>query len=107
MNKQKTCSDADLELAVYLIGKKELSYRQAESKFAIPRSTLHDHVAGKALTTKRGPPTLLNLAEESMLVDWALHMADIGYGRTREELCLMVKKIDGRDNPFSNNMPGE
>ena len=37
MNKQKTYSDADLELAVDLIRKKELSYRQAESKFAIPR----------------------------------------------------------------------
>ena len=36
-------------------------------------------------------------------------MAKIGYGRSSEELRLVVKKIldkDGRKNPFTNNMPG-
>ena len=36
----------------------ELSYRQAESMYGIPRSTLHDHKTGKASTNKKGPPTV-------------------------------------------------
>ena len=45
-----------------------------------------------------------------MLVDWALHMANIGYGRTREQLRATVKEIldkDGRENPFTDNYPGK
>ena len=43
-----------------------------------------------------------------MLVQWLLHMSEIGYGRTREQICLMVKKIlnkDSRQNPFKDNYP--
>ena len=39
-----------------------------------------------------------------------MHMARIGYCRTRKELRLIVKKVldkDGRENPFKNNMPGQ
>ena len=45
-----------------------------------------------------------------MLVDLALHMADIGYGHTREQLCATVKEIldkDGHENPFTDNYPGK
>ena len=37
-------------------------------------------------------------------------MAKIGYGRTRKELVMVVKKIldeDGRPNPFKDNTPGK
>lgn len=37
-------------------------------------------------------------------------MNKIGYGRSRRELKLVVKKIvdeDGRDTPFKNNLPGK
>ena len=80
-----------------------MSYCKAAAQYGIPRSTLHDHVTEKAASSKRGPPTVLMPAEEQMLVDWALHMADIGYGRTREQLCATVKEIldkDGRENPL-------
>ena len=102
----------ELDIAVQRVKNKELSYRKAESKYSIPRSTLSDHVTGKSLSLKRGPPTVLTEAEEQMLVDWALHMADIhvGYGRTREQLCATVKEIidkDGRENPFVDNYPGK
>ena len=36
-------------------------------------------------------------------------MVKIGYGRTREQVAEMVKRIldqDGRANPFVNNYPG-
>ena len=44
-----------------------------------------------------------------MLVEWALEMAKIGYGRTREQISEMVKRLldkDGRLNPFVENRPG-
>ena len=39
-----------------------------------------------------------------------MHMARIGYGRTRQELANTVKKIlddDGRSTPFKENKPGK
>ena len=44
-----------------------------------------------------------------MLCEWLLEMSRIGYGRTTEELKLVVKRIldkDGRPNPFCDNTPG-
>ena len=44
-----------------------------------------------------------------MLCEWLLEMSRIGYGRTTEELKLVVKRIldkDGRPNPFRDNTPG-
>ena len=42
-------------------------------------------------------------------MEWVFHMAEIGYGQTRRQLCEMVKKFldkDGRPNPFKDNRPG-
>ena len=64
------------------IEQQELSYRKAQSLYGIPRSTLHNHVVGNVQSCRRGPALILTLAEENMLVQWALHMADIGRGRT-------------------------
>ena len=44
-----------------------------------------------------------------MLCEWLLDMSRIGYGRTTEELKLVVKRMldkDGRPNPFCDNTPG-
>ena len=40
-----------------------------------------------------GPDTVLTAAEEKMLVEYAIHMEEIGYGRTRDQLCNTMKKI--------------
>ena len=100
---------ADLNCAVQRVRDEGMSYRKASAEYGVPRSTLHDHVGGKVSSSKRGPPTVLTEAEEQELCDWALHMADIGYGRTREQLCAKVKEMldkDGRENPFTDNCPG-
>ena len=67
------------------------------------------HLGKVEIGSKQGPPTTLTIAEEQKLVDYAIHMAEIGYGRTREQICSTVKKIidsDGRSNPFHGNKPG-
>lgn len=73
-------------------------------------ATLHDHITGKvASTNPPGPHTVLTTEEEAAIEEWLIHMAKIGYGRSREQLKVAVKKIielDGRPNPFIENMPG-
>ena len=85
------------------------SFRKAELKYGIPRSTLNDYTTGKVEVGKRqGPPPVLRKDEEQCLVNWAIEMNKIGYGQTRRQVCEMVKKIldkDGRPNPFKDNRP--
>jgi len=53
---------------------------------------------------------VLSLTEEKRIVQWAVGMSRICYGRTRQELASTVKKIldaDGRPNPFKDNRPGK
>lgn len=52
---------------------------------------------------RSGPPPILTLEEESMLVNWIKHMSEIVLG------SIIVKSIldkDKRPNPFLNNRPG-
>ena len=59
---------------------------------------------------RSGPPPILTAEEEESLVEYVVHMCKIGYGRTKEQLTLIVKAIldkDGRKNPFTNNRPGK
>ena len=49
----------------------------------VSRSTLYDYLTGKVeIGCTRGPDSVLTAAEEERLVEYALHMADIGYGRS-------------------------
>ena len=53
------------------------------------------------------PPSILTIEEEAKLVEWAVHMSEIGYGHTKEQLKDIVKQIIGCPNPFSDNRPGK
>ena len=102
-------NEEDLDKALVMVKEDKVSFREAALAYGIPKSTLHDHYSGKVKGTKRGPTTVLSAAEESMLVEWALEMAKIGYGRTREQITEMVRQLldkDGRSNPFVENRPG-
>ena len=98
-----------LQSALLMIKEGEMSLRDASQHYGIPKSTLHDHYSGKVKGFKRGPPTVLSEAEETMLAEWAINMSNIGYGRTREQVLEIVKTIldkDGRKTPFVDNLPG-
>ena len=100
----------DVAAAVKDVREKKLSVRAVAAAHGIPKSTLFDYASGKVeIGSKRGPDTILTVAEEQMLVDYLIHTAQIGYGRTKEHLCNTVKEIlenVGRPNPFKNNRPG-
>ena len=58
----------------------------------------------------QGPPTVLTNEEEARLAKWAMEMAMIGYGRSKEQILLTVQKIvemEKRPNPFKNGKPGK
>ena len=89
-------SEDDLEKALALVKDHHASFREASQTYGIPKSTLHDHYSGKSKRSKRGPTPYLTECEEQELVDWAVEMGRIGYGRTREQMSMMVKKNFGQ-----------
>ena len=103
-------SQDDLEKALALIKGHHASFHEASQAYGIPKSTLYDHYSGKSNQSKHGPTPYLTECEEQELVDWAVEMGRIGYGRTREQVSMMMKKLldkDGRQNPFVDNRPGK
>ena len=94
-------------------GRKEnkKSIREAAQRYDIPKSTLARYVSGASTLSKTsGPATVLTAEEEAELVKWALKMADIGYGQTRQQICEKVRHImqsTGRKNPFKDDTPGK
>lgn len=107
---KKSWSVENLQEAIQAIKEKKLSIRAASCAYGVPRSTLHDYLVGRVeIGCKRGPDSILTTAEEQCLVSYALHMAEIGYGRSRDQITAAVRKIiekDHRPNPFRNNTPG-
>ena len=100
----------DLEAALKDIREKKTSIRAAAVAHGVPKvHCLTMHLVEQKWAAKRGPDTILTAAKEKLLVDYTIHMAEIGNGRTREQVCNMVKSTldkDGRPNPFKKNKPG-
>ena len=69
-----------------------MSVSKAAETHGVPRTTLNDHVLGKALPgAKCGAATVLSMTEEQDLVYFFLiKSASIGCGRTRQEVIDMV-----------------
>jgi len=103
-----------LENAVSMIKSNALSLRKASTVFGIPKSKLSNKLTGKSeVGCRSGPGTVLIVltkAEEDYLASWAVCMASMGFGRTKNELLDAVKRIldtDGRSTPFKENRPGK
>jgi len=111
MKKKKKWTTEDLAKALDDIQENKLSYREAEAKYGIPKSTLCDYKVGKVeVGAQTGPTPILTAAEEQKLVDYAFEMSKIGYGQTKQQILTMVQKIlkkDGRLNPFKDDRPGK
>lgn len=77
-------SEKDLVSALTAIQQDNISLRAAEDKYGIPKSTISHYLHGKSeIGTKPGPSSILTSEEEAKLVEYMLHMAEIGYGRTK------------------------
>ncbi len=99
-----------LKLALQDICEQKLSLRKAALHYGIPKSTMSLYANRKLqLGGRPGPASILTPAEEQRLVDYAVHMAQIGYGCTRDQILNIVAQIvakDGRKNPFVDGRPG-
>lgn len=70
--------------------KSGVSSNQAADAHGVPRSTLKDRVSGKVIHgTKPGPVPYLTNDEEALLADYLLKCADMGYGKTRRDICCI------------------
>lgn len=89
---------------------KKISVRAAAKKYAIPKSTLSDHLTGKYKGPHGKQPVFSEL-EERIFSDHAGKVAEWGFPFTRLDLRLVVKIYldkQGRNVPiFKNNLPGE
>ena len=103
-------TEDSLQLAIQDVRCNKLSLRMAARQYGIPKSTLSLYVSGKLqIGARRGPASILSPEEEQRIVDYAVHMGEIGYGRTREQIFDIVAAIvskGGRPNPFVNGRPG-
>ncbi|XP_041475657.1 uncharacterized protein LOC121424124 [Lytechinus variegatus] len=67
----------DVEEAVRLVKKGEVTLGAAAKEFDIPRTTLHNKVFGRtAVMCSTGRASFLTAAEEAQLSNWALEMSD-------------------------------
>ena len=68
------------------------SVRHAADLYHVPKSTLGDGISGRVLPgATSGPPTYLTSEEEEELVTFFCRAADIGHGRTRQEVIAIVE----------------
>ena len=71
-----------------------MSIREAAQLYRIPKSTLGDRISGRVLPgATSGPPCYLNSEEEEELVTFLCRVAQIGQGRTRQEVIAIVERV--------------
>ena len=81
--------------------------RAVARNFDIPASTLADHVNGRILQRKKGPPTVLTQSEETALEQYILKMQEYAYPLSMDQLRLKVAEmVQERVTPFRDGIPG-
>ena len=72
--------------------KQGMSCNKAADAHCVPRSTLKDRISGRVIHGRNpGPVCYLSSEEESLLADYLLKASDIGYGKTRRDVCCIVE----------------
>ena len=109
--KHKTCtwSDRQLEAAMEEVHARKSSIRAAAWKYGIPRSSLHDHISGKATKRYGGPPTVLPEAVEKEIATTCVVLQEFGFPLTKELVGVIIRdllKDKGQQNPFKDGIPG-
>lgn len=67
---------------------------QAADLYQVPKSTLGDCISGRVLPgATSGPHTYLTVEEEEELVRFLSCVANIGHGRTRQEVMAIVERM--------------
>ena len=108
-NSRQNYSQEWLLEAVNKVRNGEMSFRQAEAAYEVPKSTIADHLKGFSKTNKLGRPALLTNDVEIGLVHAINKMADWGFWNSDGELKIIIHDylISTNQKIFKNNYPGK
>lgn len=101
-------TDDMLKLACEFVESGQISSRDAERQFGIPRRTIINKIKNKH-SKSVGHPTALTAAEELKIVKVLQASSDFGSPLTKIDLQLLVHKYlkkNSRDQKFKNRIPG-
>ena len=102
--RRKKWKDEDMEKALEVVQKRQATVSGSAKQFNVPRKTLDDRVKGRVFHgTKSGPGTVLTSAEEDILCNYLIYMAERGFPLTRKMVMAyawaLEKKI-GQSRPL-------
>jgi hypothetical protein len=114
--RRRKYTSEQLRTALESIAKQKLTFREAEEKYGIPKSTLQVMSRQNASTnvsklSKMGRKTALSVTEERVLVDILLICCEWGYPLTLFKVRMFVQSylnsISKKIPQFRRNCPGE
>ncbi len=112
MSKRKQWNEEDMGKALEAVKKSEATVSKAAKQFNVPRKTLDDRVKGRVCHgSKSGPATVFTSAEEDILCNYLIYVAERGFPLTRRMVMAyawsLAKKL-GRADRFNKDVgPGE
>ena len=97
---RKQWTDEQMQGAIDEVLSNRLKPTAAATKHGVPRSTLKDRLSGRVVHgTKPGPKPYLTATEEQELTDHLIMAADMGYGKTRQEVLSIVERhVEGKED---------
>lgn len=103
-------SEEQMSLAINAV-KQGMPVSTAAKTFKVPRTTLLDKKSGRTpIYRKMGPPSILSLLEEEILVNWIFLMTQKHQPVTKEQVLDSVQLIikqEKRKSPFTDGRPGK
>ena len=107
--KRKQWSTESMKAAVKAV-EDGMSLRKAARFYNVPVETTRRRVLGTvAIECRPGPATVFSEEEEKEIVDYAIKMADMGFGLTREDLrhtaYRLAEKLE-KSHPFQDGIVG-
>ena len=82
------------------------SVRRAAEEFSVPKSTLHDHLAGKVVAIGHScPPKYLTDEEKEELEEFLAGCASVGFARSRQQVLELVQEVGNRKGYIGTCQP--
>lgn len=103
-HKRKQWAEASMVGALNEVKKGKYSINRIAYMYGVPRSTLKDRVTGRVKHgTNPGPSPYLNKEEEQKLANHLVHVAKLGYGKTRKQVSMLVEDLAKKKGVLRKN----
>ena len=105
--KLKNWTNESMLLAIKAIRDGTMGTNMAARSFSVPPSTLKDRVTGRVKHgTKSGPVPYLDESEEKELVEFLMKSAAMGYGKTKQEVFVILERTLKKKGKLSDHFNG-